>query len=121
MPVTPLIVLGLLTAGCVWARTLRWLRVTTVVGCMFFALFFGHGLVHAARAAVIDDVSLLRSTVRYGDAYRAGSDATQRIVNRNVRSLALLYTYLMILALVPLRTKAPAQGRDPEGTSSTTN
>jgi hypothetical protein len=114
MLLMPLILLGLLTAACVWARAVRWLRVVTVVGCVLVAFLLGPGLWHAARAVVITDDALLRSTARYGDAYEAGSDATQQVVNRNAPSLALLYAYLAILALVPLRTKPAKQRHDAE-------
>lgn len=98
------VTLGALTAASVGLRHKWWLRLVVVLACWGFIAFLAvFGVSNAARFGMIEDRTLLDSTVRYGDAYKAGLLAAQRAVDRNWPQWFMVSIYLGILALVPVR------------------
>ena len=98
-----LLVLGLLTGACCWRRESRWFRAVTALGCVgYMAHVVLMGISHAARFGMIDDVSLLASTARYGTAYKAGLLAAQAVVDSYKVAILAVSVYLGVLALIPV-------------------
>ena len=111
------VILGALTAASVGVRHMWWLRLLVVLACGgFIAFLAAFGISNAARFGMIEDRTLLDSTVRYGDAYKAGLLAAQRSVDRDWPLWFVVSVYLAVLALVPVRRrprKGESSGSEP--------
>lgn len=104
------VILGLLTAATLGVRHMWWLRLVVVLACVgFIAFLAAFGISNVARFGMIEDRTLLDSTVRYGEAYKAGLIAAQRAVDRNWPQWFAVSIYLGVLALAPVRRR-PRKG-----------
>lgn len=87
-------------------RSVRWLRVATVMTLVLFAVCeVFMRLMQAARFGQSTDVALLVSTVQYHIAYKDGLLAAQRVVNQDIAILLTLFACLAVLAVVPALPK----------------
>ena len=84
-----------------------WLRRITIVYLVLAVLFAAFGLTNVARFGMVADLPLLKSQVKYADAYRDGLLSAQDVANRYIPEVLALCVCLAVLAWFPLRRVKP--------------
>jgi hypothetical protein len=88
--------------GIIWLR-----RVTIVYLVLALLSVLAFGLNNVARFGMVADLPLLKSQVKYADAYRAGLLSAQDVANRYIPMVLLLCVCLAVLAWFPMRRTGP--------------
>jgi hypothetical protein len=90
------------TGASLTLRHLTWLRRLTVLWLVLVGVFT-MGSMHVTRLGADNYSVLFQSQVKYWDAYRAGLEFGQHVVNERLPLLLAVYACLAALALAPTR------------------